>query len=138
MKAVLCTSFGPPETLVVEDVPRPVVSRGGVVVAVHAASVNFPDLLVIQDKYQFKPKLPFTPGGEIAGVVREVGEGVTSVAPGDHVVGWAPYGLFSEFVGMDETQVVKLPEGLDLAIASTLLVAYGTTYHALQIGRAHV
>ena len=137
MRAVLCKSFGPPESLVVEDLPRPVASKGRVVVAVHAASVNFPDLLVIQDKYQFKPKLPFTPGGEIAGVVVEVGEGVTQVAPGDHVVGWAPFGLFAEVVAMDEAQVVKVPAGIDMAVASTLLVAYGTTHHAL-IDRARL
>jgi NADPH:quinone reductase len=131
MKAVLCKAYGPPESLVVEEVPAPVAGRGRVVVAVHAASVNFPDLLVIQDKYQFKPKLPFSPGGEVAGVVEAVGEGVSSVKPGDRVVAWAPYGLFAEVVGLDEAQVVLLPEGIDARVASTLLVAYGTTHHAL-------
>jgi len=131
MKAVLCRSFGPPESLSVEDVPSPVPEAGHVVVSVHAASVNFPDLLVIQDKYQFKPGLPFSPGGEVAGIVSAVGEGVTAVAPGDRVVAWAPYGCFAEEVLLGEGQVIRLPDGIDFTTASTLLVAYGTTHHAL-------
>ena len=85
MKAVLCNEYGPPETLVVEDVPSPVPGPGEVVVAMHAASVNFPDVLIIQNKYQVKPPLPFSPGSELSGVVKEVGEGVTRVKPGDRV-----------------------------------------------------
>src|SRR5262245_51601246 len=102
MKAVLCKAFGPPESLVVEDVPSPVAEEGQVVIAVHAASINFPDLLLIQDKYQFKPKPPFSPGGEVAGEVLEVGEGVSSFAPGDRVVAWAPYGCFAEVIAVGE------------------------------------
>ncbi len=131
MKAVLCKAFGPPESLVVEELSSPVADAGQVVVSVHAASVNFPDLLVIQDKYQFKPNLPFSPGGEVAGVVSSVGSGVTSLAVGDRVVAWAPYGCFAEEVALGEGQVIKVPEGMDLVSASTLLVAYGTTHHAL-------
>jgi len=131
MKAVLCKAFGPPESLVVEELSDPAAGKGQVVVAVQAASLNFPDLLVIQDKYQFKPKLPFSPGGEIAGVVESVGEGVSSVKPGDPVVAWAPFGCFAEKVAFEEAQVLKLEEGIDPRVASTLLVAYGTTYHAL-------
>ena len=131
MKAVLCKAFGPPESLVVEDLPSPTPEAGQVIVAVHAASVNFPDLLVIQDKYQFKPSLPFSPGGEVSGIVTSVGAGVTSLAVGDRVVAWAPYGCFAEEVALGEGQAMKVPEGIDLVTASTLLVAYGTTHHAL-------
>ena len=86
MKALLCKAFGPPETLVVEDVPSPRPGPGEVVIDVKAAGVNFPDVLIIQDKYQFKPPLPFAPGGEVAGVVKAVGAGVTHVKPGDRVI----------------------------------------------------
>ena len=86
MKAVLCKRYGPPSELVVEDVPSPKPGEGQVLVAVRAAGVNFPDTLIIQGKYQFKPELPFSPGGEVAGVVREVGAGVTGFKPGDRVI----------------------------------------------------
>lgn len=131
MKAVLCKQFGPPEELVFEDVPEPTPGKGQVVVHVHAAALNFPDLLVIQDKYQFKPALPFSPGGEVSGIVQAVGEGVLSVKPGDRVVAWAPFGCFAEKVAFDEAMVLPIPDGISFEIASTLLIAYGTTYHAL-------
>src|SRR5574341_952655 len=96
MKAVLCRQFGPPESLVVEDLPSPRPGPGEVVVAVKAASVNFPDVLIIQNKYQVKPSLPFSPGSELAGVVKEVGEGVRNAKPGDRVIAFASYGAFAE------------------------------------------
>jgi len=131
MKAVLCKQFGPPEELVFEDVAEPAPGKGQVVVQVRAASLNFPDLLVIQDKYQFKPTLPFSPGGEVSGIVQAVGEGVLSVKPGDRVVAWAPFGCFAEKVVFDEAMVMPIPDGISFEVASTLLIAYGTTYHAL-------
>jgi NADPH2:quinone reductase len=131
MKAVLCKKFGPPEDLVIEEMADPIATKGQVVVQVHAAALNFPDLLVIQNKYQFKPALPFSPGGEVSGIVESVGEGVLGVKPGDRVVGWAPFGCFAEKVAFDEAMVVPIPEGISFEVASTLLIAYGTTYHAL-------
>jgi NADPH2:quinone reductase len=131
MKAVVCQKFGPPEDLVVEEMAEPIATTGKVVVQVHAAALNFPDLLIIQDKYQFKPTLPFSPGGEVSGIVHSVGEGVQGVKPGDRVVGWAPFGCFAEKVAFDEPMVVPIPEGISFDVASTLLIAYGTTYHAL-------
>ena len=98
MKAVLCKQYGPPETLVVEDVPSPEPGPGEVVVSMHAASVNFPDVLIIQNKYQVKPPLPFSPGSELAGVVKAVGDGVTRVKPGDRVMAFTGYGAFAEEV----------------------------------------
>jgi NADPH:quinone reductase len=131
MKAVICNKFGPPEDLVIEEKTDPIANAGEVVVRVHAAALNFPDLLIIQDKYQFKPTLPFSPGGEVSGVVQAVGEGVQSVKPGDRVVGWAPFGCFAEKVAFAEPMVMPIPDGIPFDVASTLLIAYGTTYHAL-------
>src|SRR5258708_13226506 len=82
MKAVLCKDWGPPDALVVEDIPSPKPGKGQVLVSVKASGVNFPDVLLIQNKYQFKPELPFSPGSEIAGVVKQVGEGVHGFMPG--------------------------------------------------------
>ena len=92
MRAVLCKEYGPPESLAVEELPSPKPGKGQVVLSVKACGVNFPDVLIIQNKYQFKPPLPFSPGGEVAGTVKELGEGVTNVKVGDRVIGstgWA-------------------------------------------------
>ena len=86
MKAVICEKYGPPDSLVIKDLPSPRAGKGEVVVAVKAASINFPDVLIIENKYQFKPPLPFSPGSELAGVVKEVGEGVSAWQPGDRVM----------------------------------------------------
>jgi NADPH2:quinone reductase len=132
MKAVLCRQFGPPESLAVDDVASPRAGPGSVVVSVKAASVNFPDVLVIQDKYQFKPPLPFSPGCELAGVVKEIGDGVTRVKPGDRVMAYTPYGAFAEEAVFDAGRAIVIPDGMDYSTASALLVTYGTTEHALQ------
>src|ERR671925_740579 len=92
MKAVLCKQYGPPESLTFEDLPSPRPGPGEAVVSVKAASVNFPDVLIIQNKYQFKPPLPFSPGSELAGIVKEVGEGVRHAKPGDSVIAFTTYG----------------------------------------------
>src|SRR5881628_901172 len=110
MKAVLCKQYGPPDSLVVEDVPSPVAGPGEVVVSVKAASVNFPDVLIIQNKYQFKPPLPFSPGSEVAGVVKEIGDGVDRVKPGDRVMAFTTYGGFAEEVKIAATRLVPMPE----------------------------
>ena len=90
MRAVICKEWGPPESLVVEDIAVPEPGKGQVRVAIHASSVNFPDVLIIQNKYQFKPELPFSPGSDLAGVVTAVGEGVTRFKVGDKVMGMTP------------------------------------------------
>src|SRR5262245_43628009 len=109
MKAVLCKAYGPPESLVVEDIESPTPGPGEVVVSVKAASVNFPDVLIIQNKYQFKPPLPFSPGSEVAGVVAAAGEGVAHVKPGDAVMAFTTYGGFAEEVKTDARRVLPLP-----------------------------
>ncbi len=97
-----------------------------------AASVNFPDVLIIQNKYQFKPPLPFSPGSEVAGVVKSIGEGVTAVRPGDRVMAFTTYGGFAEEVKTDVARVLPLPDGMDFTIASAFVLTYGTSDHALR------
>src|SRR6188508_1483163 len=113
MKALLCTHFGPPEELELLEVPSPVPDAKQVVVTVKAASVNFPDVLIIENKYQFKPPLPFSPGSELAGVVKAVGAEVTHVKPGDRVMVFTLYGAFAEEVVLDAFRVLPMPDGMD-------------------------
>jgi len=132
VKAVLCKQYGPPETLVVEELPSPRAGPGEAVVSVKAASVNFPDVLIIQNKYQFKPPLPFSPGSELAGVVKEVGAGVSSVRPGDKVMAFTTYGAFAEEVKTDAARLLPIPEGMDYESAAAFVLTYGTSDHALR------
>jgi NADPH:quinone reductase len=132
MKAVLCKQFGPPESLVLEELPSPKAGPGEVVVSVKAASVNFPDVLIIQNKYQFKPPLPFSPGSELAGVVKEAGEGVKAFKPGDKVIAFTTYGAFAEEVKTDATRLLPLPPGMDFASGAAFLLTYATSDHALR------
>jgi len=132
LKALLCKQFGPPESLVLEDVASPKPGPGEVVVSVKAASVNFPDVLIIQNKYQFKPPLPFSPGSELAGVVKEVGEGVTNVKPGDRVIAFTTYGAFAEETKTEATRLLPMPKGMDFPSAASFILTYGTTDHALR------
>jgi NADPH2:quinone reductase len=132
LKALLCKQFGPPESLVLEDVPSPKPGPGDVVVSIKAASVNFPDVLIIQNKYQFKPPLPFSPGSELAGVVKEIGEGVKNVKPGDKVIAFTTYGAFAEEVKTEATRLLPMPEGMDFPSAASFILTYGTTDHALR------
>lgn len=132
MRAVLCKEFGPPDSLVVDDVADPEPGTGQVVVDVHGCGVNFPDVLMIEDKYQFKPPLPFSPGGEIAGVVSAVGEGVDGVTPGDRVLASTGWGGMAERVAVPASAVVPVPEGPDLVEAAGFLFAHGTSHYALK------
>jgi NADPH2:quinone reductase len=132
MKAILCKAWGGPETLVVEDLPSPRAGAGEVVIDVKAAGANFPDVLIIQGKYQLKPQLPFTPGMELAGVVKEAGSGVTHVKPGDAVVASVTFGAFAEESVVPAANVIPLPRGVDFAAAAAFTVTYGTSWHALK------
>lgn len=132
MKAVLCKQFGPPESLVIEDLPSPKAGPGEVVVSVRAASLNFPDVLIIQNKYQFKPPLPFSPGSEMAGTIKEVGDGVKGVMPGDRVIAFTTFGAFAEEVKLEAARLVPIPEGMDFNSAAAFLLTYGTSDHALR------
>jgi len=131
MKAVRCHAYGPVEDLTIEDVPSLQPTRNQVVVTVKAAGVNFPDMLIVEGKYQARPDLPFTPGIEFAGIVKSVGHGVTQVHPGDAVMGNAVSGAFAEEAMTDVARVVRLPANADLTVAAALQIAHGTALHAL-------
>jgi NADPH:quinone reductase len=132
MKALLCTQFGPADLLEYRDAPSPVAGAGEVIVAVKAASVNFPDVLIIENKYQFKPPLPFSPGSELAGIVKEAGPGVEGVRPGDRVMAFTIHGAFAEEVKLDAQRVLPIPAGMDFPTAAALLLTYGTMDHGLR------
>ncbi len=132
MKALMCHAYGPIDTLKVEEVPSPVPGPGQVLVTVKAASVNFPDALIVQGLYQVKPPLPFSPGSELAGVVKSVGEGVTHLKPGDRVIAGVGSGGFAEECLADAERTLPLPEGMDFDIGASFILTYGTSLHGLQ------
>ena len=132
MKAVLCKSFGLPETLVIEDVESPKPAAGQVVITVKSCSVNFPDTLIIQGLYQFKPAFPFSPGGDVAGIVKEVGEGVKHLKAGDQVFALSGHGGFAEEVLCDAKVVFPMAPGMDFDTSAAFTMVYGTSYHALK------
>lgn len=131
MRALLCKEYGMPDSLVLEDVPSPEPGAGEVKLAVHAAGVNFPDVLIIQNKYQFRPPLPFAPGAEAAGIVAEVGPGVDTVSVGDRVIAMTGHGAFAEEVVVPARKLIKFPDDMDFETASSIVLTYGTTAHAL-------
>jgi NADPH:quinone reductase len=132
VRAVLCREFGPPESLRLEEVDEPTAAEGQVVVDVRACSVNFPDVLIIQDLYQFKPPLPFSPGAEIAGVVSASGPGVNGITVGDRVLASTGWGGLAEKIAIGAGSVIPIPEGIDFVDASAFLYAYGTSHYALK------
>lgn len=137
MKAVLCKSFGPIENLIVEEIPSLKAEKDEVVISVKACGLNFPDTLIIQGKYQFKPAFPFSPGGEISGVVKEIGTEVTHLKIGDRVMYGAVFGGFAEEVKATATNVFKMPPVLDFITGASSMLTYGTSYHAL-VNRANI
>ena len=135
MRALMCEAHGLPETLVLRDVPTPQPGPGEVRVRVKAASVNFPDSLIIQNLYQTKPPLPFSPGSEAAGVVDAVGEGV-ALRVGDRVAAMTTWGAFAEDVVVQASRCFALPDAMPFDVASGFTMVYGTALHALaQRGR---
>lgn len=132
MKALMSTRVGPPETLELLDAPDPVAGEGEVVIAVKAAGVNFPDALMCEDKYQFKPPRPFSPGGEIAGVIESVGPGVTHVKPGQRVIGSIGSGGFAEKVKAPAGRTLPIPDSMPFDEASAFILTYGTSYYGLK------
>ncbi|QTL04181.1 NADPH:quinone oxidoreductase family protein [Aquabacter sp. L1I39] len=132
MKAVLCVRHAPAEDLEFLDLPDPVPGPGEVVVTVAAVGLNFFDTLIIRDLYQYKPDLPFSPGGEFSGVVCALGEGVTEVALGERVAGYVTYGAAREKVVVPANILAGVPDGLDMVRAAGLTVTYGTSLYALR------
>ena len=131
MKAVVCKAWGLPETLVIEDLPTPVPKPGEALIEIRAASVNYPDVLMIQKKYQIQPPLPFIPGSEVAGVVSALGQGVTQVKLGDRVIAFCGLGGFAEAVAVKAEGLIPIPPGLDDATAASFTLVYGTSHHAV-------
>lgn len=131
MRAVVCHAYGPPEDLVIEDVVDPTPGPGQVLVRVHAAAVNFPDVLLIAGKYQVRLPVPFTPGSELAGDVVAVGEGAP-FHPGDRVFGSVLTGAFAELALLDVPSVSVMPDDVEFAAAAAFGVTYRTAYHALR------
>lgn len=132
MKALLCTRYGTPDDLTLADIPEPVPGPGEVVVRVEAAALNFFDTLIIANKYQTKPPLPFSPAAECAGTVEALGVGVTQIAVGDRVMAYTGYGAARERIAISADRVIKIPGKLGVDRAAGLCVTYGTTLHALK------
>ncbi|GAA0877395.1 NADPH:quinone oxidoreductase family protein [Algoriphagus jejuensis] len=132
MKAVICDEFGLPDTLKIAEISDPVPSPKQILIAVEACGVNFPDVLIIQNKYQFKPELPFSPGGEVAGKILALGAEVANFQIGQSVLALCGWGGFAEKVVVDADRVFSLPPGLPAEVAATTLYTYGTSYHALK------
>jgi NADPH2:quinone reductase len=132
MKAILCRQYGPPESLTLEEVPGLVPGPKQVVIAVHAAGVNFPDTLIIEGKYQFKPEMPFSPGGEVAGVIVRIGREVSGLRIGQRVLAPLGWGGYAEEAVAEAWRVLPIPPTMDFATASAFVLTYGTSHHALQ------
>lgn len=132
MRALLSNGPGGPDLLAIGELPEPVALAGQVIVAVEACAINFPDLLIIDDRYQLKPVRPFAPGGEVAGTIAEVGPGVTGWKPGDRVIGFTGHGGLAELVAIDAGNVYSLPSHRHFRDGTALLFTYGTAFHALQ------
>ena len=132
MKAVVCKQWGLPDTLVVEDVPAREPGPDEVRIRIRAAGVNFPDVLIVQKKYQIQPELPFTPGTEVSGDVISVGPGVTGFKPGDRVISFCGTGAFAEEVVAPVRTVVPMPDGISYEVAAAFTLTYGTSWHAVR------
>ncbi|HEX5183377.1 MAG TPA: NADPH:quinone oxidoreductase family protein [Allosphingosinicella sp.] len=132
MKALLSEAPGGPETLVLRDLPEPEPGPGQLLVRVRAAAINYPDVLIIEDRYQFRPPRPFAPGGEIAGTVESVGEGVAGWSEGDRLIAMIGHGGLAEKVAIDAARAVPLPPERSFAEGSALILTYATAIHALR------
>lgn len=132
MKALLSKSVGGPDTLVIEDLPGPEPKPGQAVIQVKACGVNYPDVLIIEDLYQFKPSRPFAPGGEVSGVVKAVGEGVTNVKVGQRVLGNTGWGGMAEELALDAARLIPIPDAMPFDEAAAFIMTYGTSYYALK------
>jgi NADPH2:quinone reductase len=131
VKALLSEAPGTPDTLVLREIAEPVPGRGQVRIAVRYCGINYPDVLVIEDKYQFKPPRPFAPGSEMSGVIDAVGDGVTAFKVGDAVIAAATSGGLAEKAVTAANACVPMPEGMPFDVAAGLIFTYGTSYHAL-------
>ena len=132
MKAVLSKTVGGPDALVLADLPDPTPGPGEVVLDVKAVGVNYPDVLIIQDKYQFKPERPFAPGGEVSGVVSALGEGVTGLKIGQRVIGSTGWGGMAEKIALHAARCIPIPDAMPFDEAAAFIMTYGTSHYALK------
>ena len=137
MKALLSKAVGGPDTLVLEDMPSPTPRANQAVIQVKACGVNYPDVLIIEDNYQFKPARPFAPGGEVSGIVRSIGDAVTNVKVGDRVLGNTGWGGMAQELALEASRLVPMPESMPFDEAAAFIMTYGTSYHALK-DRGHM
>jgi NADPH:quinone reductase len=132
MKAILCNAFGPINSLVFEEIESPKPTADQVLIDVKACGVNFPDTLMIEGKYQFKPAFPFSPGGEVAGIITKIGEGVKHLKVGDKVFSLTGHGGFAQEVIGEAMKTFLMPADMDFVTAASTMYTYGTSYHALK------
>jgi NADPH2:quinone reductase len=132
MKAVICSRLDGPEALTVGELPDPQPGPGQVVVEVKSAALNFPDALMVRGMYQVKPPLPFSPGAELSGIVRAVGEGVERSRIGEAVIGLSGHGACAQLCVLDAARTMPLPEGVDFDVGAAFALTYGTALHALR------
>lgn len=132
MKALVCTSFGMPDTLSYGELDTPFINDNQVLIKVKCCGVNFPDSLIIQNKYQFKPELPFAPGGEVSGLIEQVGKQVKHLKIGDRVFALTGWGGMAEYVAADSHKCLKMPEKMDFETGATTMYTFGTSLHALK------
>ena len=132
MKAIVCKTYGPPENLVLEEIDDPVAADNEAVVQIYSASLNFPDGLQIQGKYQFQPPMPFTPGSEVGGVITSVGAGIQGFAVGDRVMATPGIGGLAEQVAVKADGLRKIPDSMDFKTAAGFAMIYTTSYYALK------
>jgi NADPH2:quinone reductase len=132
MKAVVCKAYGPPEQLELQEVEPLTPGKDQVVISVKACGVNFPDTLIIQGKYQVRPVLPFTPGSDVAGIIKARGEGAENVQIGTRVMGFASIGGFAEEVICESRNLIPIPDEVDFTRAAAFTMTYSTSYHALK------
>ena len=132
MKAIRCNSYGPPSSLTLEVIPDLIPGKKEVLVRVRACGINFPDTLIIQGLYQFKPELPFTPGSDVAGVVKAIGEDVKHLKVGDEVFGFVAHGAMAEEVLVPANACFPKPKQMEFPVAASFMMAYGTSFYALK------
>ncbi len=131
MKAIICNEWCLPDDLKVSEVEKPELNKSSVRIEVHAAGVNFPDVLIIQGKYQYKPPFPFSPGSEVSGIISEIGENVKSFKVGDKVMAVTGHGAFAEEICVEENKLTKIPQEMDYITAAGISLTYGTSAYAL-------
>ena len=131
MKAIVCNDWCKPEDLKVSEIKNPTLDDNLVRVEIHASGVNFPDVLIVQGKYQYKPPFPFSPGSEVAGIISEIGKNIKSLNVGDRVMAVTGHGAFAEEICVPEDKITLVPENMDFITAASMSLTYGTSSYAL-------